>query len=54
LEEDIEDNLDLNNVAPSSATIEEPEFSPDQYVTLCQGYITGVPQDTLRKKIRAA
>jgi hypothetical protein len=30
--EDIEENLDLN-VAPSSATIEEPEFNPDQYVT---------------------
>jgi hypothetical protein len=31
-EEDIEENLDLN-VATSSATIEELEFSPDQYVT---------------------
>jgi hypothetical protein len=31
-EEDIEENLDLN-VAPSSATIEEPEFNPDQYAT---------------------
>jgi hypothetical protein len=31
-EEDIEEKLDLN-VAPSSATIEEPEFNPDQYAT---------------------
>jgi hypothetical protein len=31
-EEDIEENLDLN-VAPSSTAIEEPKFSPDQYVT---------------------
>jgi hypothetical protein len=31
-EENIEENLDLN-VVPSSTTIEEPEFSPDQYVT---------------------
>ena len=30
-EEHIQDNLDLN-VASSSATIEEPEFSPGQYV----------------------
>jgi hypothetical protein len=31
-EEDIEEYLDLN-VDPSSATIEELEFSPNQYVT---------------------
>jgi hypothetical protein len=30
-EEDIEENLDLN-MAPSSATVQEPEISPDQYV----------------------
>jgi len=30
-EEHNQDNLDLN-VASSSATIEEPEFSPGQYV----------------------
>ena len=30
-EDDVEDGLDLN-VAPSSTTIEELEFSPDQYV----------------------
>jgi len=32
-EEDIEENLDLN-VAPSLATVQEPESSPEQYVPL--------------------
>ena len=32
-EEDIEENLDLN-VAPSSATVQESESSPEQYVPL--------------------
>jgi hypothetical protein len=31
-EDDLEENLDLNE-APSTVIVEEPEFSPDQYVT---------------------
>jgi len=30
-EEDIEENLDLNE-APSTVTMQEPEFSPEEYV----------------------